>query len=52
MINAAVESAAVILKTGGHFNHRRFDVGSECDEFTFRVAIPDQTIERPDAGDG
>ena len=42
----------IILETSGHSNHSGLDIRSDADEFPLVVAIPDQTIESADAGNG
>src|SRR5437763_15669363 len=49
--DSTVERRIIVLKTCRDANHSRLDVGGDGDELTLIITIPDQTIERADAGD-
>src|ERR1051326_234713 len=51
-VRVAVERAVVVLKSRGHADHLRLDVGGDDDELARRVAVADQPVERADARDG
>ena len=45
------ERRIVVLKSGGHFDNSRFDVGDNRDELAWFIAIAGQTIKRANQRD-
>src|SRR5688572_26788498 len=50
--DATVKCRIIVLKSGGHFDYGGFNIGRQNYELVVIVAITDQMIERPDAGNG